>query len=143
MLVEYGYGSSEYPRDMRFAQTRGYALLHARYRRVRKWGRTIRQVRRRRVLRYRVDGRAGVVQRKRWRLCSLLPRIPQWSIANEHPPSLRAIAPDVACADCYDMWYPGGMLLGPGRENRARHVYLTAIKHRESDDWWDAQAVDN
>lgn len=146
ILVADGYGWSEDPRDLRFAQTRGYALVNLSMRGIHESG-----------------GEAGLYDKfgedgydtiewmaeQDW--CngnvgmygSSLPGIPQWLIANEHPPSLRAIAPDVACADCYDMWYPGGMLPGPGREGRARHEYVAAIQHRDFDDWWDAQTVDN
>ena len=146
MLVADGYGWSEDPRDMRFAQTRGYAVLNMSMRGIDE-----------------SEGEAGLYDKfgedgydaiewmadQEW--CngnvgvygSSLPGIPQWLIANEHPPSLRAIAPDVACADCYDMWYPGGMLPGPGREARARHEYLAAIEHRNFDEWWEAQTVDD
>lgn len=63
--------------------------------------------------------------------------INQWLIAKENPPSLKAISPVVACGDCYDyLWYPGGMLPGPGRVARGEPEYSSAIKHRNFDDWW-------
>jgi predicted acyl esterase len=68
--------------------------------------------------------------------------ISQWLAAKELPPSLKAIVPEVACGDCYGaLWYPGGMLPGPGREARklspgAEGEYPTAIAHRNRDDWW-------
>ncbi len=68
--------------------------------------------------------------------------ISQWLTAKEAPPSLRAIVPQVACGDCYGLlWYPGGMLPGPGREARklspgAEAEYATAIQHRNFDAWW-------
>lgn len=68
--------------------------------------------------------------------------IAQWLTAKEAPPSLRAIVPQVACGDCYGMlWFPGGMLPGPGREARrlspgAEQEYPTATAHRNLDAWW-------
>ena len=63
--------------------------------------------------------------------------INQWLIAKENPPSLKAISPVVACGDCYDyLWYPGGMLPGPGRVARGEPEYTSAIEHRDFDDWW-------
>jgi predicted acyl esterase len=73
--------------------------------------------------------------------------ISQWLAAKEAPPSLKAIVPEVACGDCYGvLWYPGGMLPGPGREARklspgAEAEYPTAIAHRNFDDWWKARTV--
>ena len=81
------------------------------------------------------DGRVGMVGP------SLL-GISQWLAAKEAPPGLKAIVPEVACGDCYGLlWYPGGMLPGPGREARklspgAEGEYATAIQHRNLDDWW-------
>ncbi len=68
--------------------------------------------------------------------------ISQWLTAREAPPHLRAIAPQVACGDCYGvLWYPGGMLPGPGREARrelpgVENEYASAIAHRDLDAWW-------
>jgi predicted acyl esterase len=63
--------------------------------------------------------------------------ISQWLTAKELPPSLKAIVPHVACGNCYDaLWYPGGMLPGPGRVARGDPEYTTAIQHRDFDDWW-------
>ena len=73
--------------------------------------------------------------------------ISQWLAAREAPPSLKAIIPEVACGDCYGLlWYPGGMLPGPGREARnqspgAEAEYPTALKHRDFDDWWRARTT--
>jgi predicted acyl esterase len=68
--------------------------------------------------------------------------ISQWLTAKEGPPHLKAIVPDVACGDCYgELWYPGGMRPGPGREARklapgAEAEYATAIQHPNFDSWW-------
>jgi len=63
--------------------------------------------------------------------------INQWLIAKENPPNLKAISPVIACGDCYDyLWYPGGMLPGPGRIARGEPEYTSAIEHRNFDDWW-------
>lgn len=146
LLVADGYGWSEDARDMRFAQTRGYALLNMSMRGIFESGGEAGL-----YDKFGEDGYDAIEWMAEQPWCngnvgiygSSLPGIPQWLIANEHPPSLRAIAPDVACADCYDMWYPGGMAAGPGREDRARHEYLAAIQHRDFDDWWAAQTVDD
>ena len=68
--------------------------------------------------------------------------IAQWLTAKEAPPSLKVIVPQVACGDCYGLlWYPGGMMPGPGRLARkqspgAEAEYETSIQHRNPDDWW-------
>ena len=68
--------------------------------------------------------------------------ISQWLTAKEAPPHLRAIAPEIACGDCYGvLWYPGGMLPGPGREARrmlpgVTTEYDSAVTHRDFDEWW-------
>jgi predicted acyl esterase len=68
--------------------------------------------------------------------------ISQWLAAKEAPPSLKAIVPEVACGDCYGvLWYPGGMLPGPGREARrglraAPNEFPSAVAHRDFDAWW-------
>ena len=86
------------------------------------------------------NGRVGMVG------ASLL-GISQWLTAKEGPPSLKAIVPEVACADCYgQLWYPGGMLPGPGRQARrlvpgATSEYAAAIAHRDDDAWWRARSV--
>ncbi len=73
--------------------------------------------------------------------------IAQWLTAKELPPSLKAIVPEVACGDCYGvLWYPGGMLPGPGREARklapgAGAEYPSAMAHRNFDAWWQARTV--
>lgn len=81
------------------------------------------------------NGRVGMVG------VSLL-GISEWLTAKQAPPSLQAIIPQVACGDCYgELWYPGGMLPGPGREARrlspgAEGEYATAIQHRNFDEYW-------
>ena len=73
--------------------------------------------------------------------------ISQWLAAKEAPPSLQAIVPEVACGDCYGvLWYPGGMLPGPGREARklspgAEAEYPSALEHRDFDAWWRARTT--
>lgn len=68
--------------------------------------------------------------------------ISQWLTAKEGPPHLQAIVPQVACGDCYGLlWYPGGMVPGPGRLARklspgAEAEYTTSIQHRNLDGWW-------
>jgi len=63
--------------------------------------------------------------------------ISQWLAAKENPPHLKAINPHIACGDCYDiLWYPGGMLPGPGRVARGAPEYPSAIEHRNFDEWW-------
>ncbi len=68
--------------------------------------------------------------------------IAQWLTAKEAPPSLKVIVPQVACGDCYGLlWYPAGMMPGPGREARklspgAEAEYETSIQHRDLDGWW-------
>jgi len=68
--------------------------------------------------------------------------ISQWLTAKEAPPSLKVIVPQVACGDCYGLlWYPAGMMPGPGREARklspgAEAEYETSIQHRDLDGWW-------
>ena len=73
--------------------------------------------------------------------------IAQWLTAKEAPPHLKAIVPQVACGDCYGLlWYPGGMLPGPGREARklspgAGAEYPSALEHRNLDNWWRARTT--
>ncbi len=73
--------------------------------------------------------------------------ISQWLAAKEAPPHLKAIVPEVACGDCYgELWYPGGMRPGPGREARklspgAEAEYATAIEHPDFDAWWKARTT--
>ncbi|WP_019120793.1 CocE/NonD family hydrolase [Brevibacillus massiliensis] len=68
--------------------------------------------------------------------------INQWLAAKELPPHLRAIAPEIACTDCYDtLWYPGGMLPGPGRAARGNPEYTSAVQHRNFDRWWRERTV--
>ena len=148
LLVADGYGWSHDPRDQRFAEQDGYAVLNVSYRGI-----------------FQSEGEAGLydhygedgydlvewMAKQPW--CadghvgvygSSLVGIAPWQIAKTLPPHLKAIAPDVACADCYNyLWYPGGTLPGPGREERGDHEYLAAIKHRDRDAWWDKQIVDS
>jgi predicted acyl esterase len=73
---------------------------------------------------------------------SSLRGINQWLLAKELPPSLEAISPIIACADCYEyLWYPGGMLPGPGRVGRGEPEYSSASQHRNFDDWWRERTV--
>lgn len=73
--------------------------------------------------------------------------IAQWLTAKEAPPHLKAIVPQVACGDCYGLlWYPGGMMPGPGREARklspgAGLEYPSALAHRDLDAWWRARTT--
>lgn len=145
ILVADGYGWSFDSRDRRFAEERGYAVLNVSYRGIDE-----------------SEGEAGLydhfgqdgfdlvewMAKQPWcdgnvgAFGSSLPGIPLWLIAREAPPSLKAIAPDVACGDCYEyLWYPGGMAPGPGRESRARHEYVAAIQHRDFNEWWQAQTT--
>ena len=148
ILVFDGYGRSFDPRDRRFAEEQGYAVVNVSTRGI-----------------FKSEGKAGLyddmatdgydtvewMAKQPWcadgnvgAFGSSLPGIPLWQIANTFPPHLKAIAPDVSCADCYNyLWYPGGTLPGPGREDRGDHEYLAAIQHRDRDAWWDKQIVDN
>ena len=68
--------------------------------------------------------------------------ISQWLTAKQAPPHLKAIVPHVACGDCYDfLWYPGGMLPGPGRIARGEPEYTSAVDHRDFDSWWQVRTV--
>src|SRR5688500_9692079 len=63
--------------------------------------------------------------------------ISQMLTAKEAPPSLEAIVPYVACGNCYEyLWYPGGMLPGPGRAARGPVEFGPASAHRSYDDFW-------
>ena len=148
ILVFDGYGRTFDPRDRRFAEEQGYAVVNVSTRGI-----------------FKSEGKAGLyddmandgydtvewMAKQPWcadgnvgAFGSSLPGIPLWQIANALPPHLKAIAPDVACADCYNyLWYPGGTLPGPGREDRGDHEYLAAIQHRDRDAWWDKQIVDD
>ena len=148
ILIFDGYGRTFDPRDRRFAEEQGYAVLNVSTRGI-----------------FKSEGKAGLyddfatdgydtvewMAKQPWcadgnvgAFGSSLPGIPLWQIANTFPPHLKAIAPDVACADCYNyLWYPGGTLPGPGREDRGDHEYLAAIQHRDRDAWWDKQIVDD
>jgi predicted acyl esterase len=148
ILVFDGYGRTFDPRDRRFAEEQGYAVVNVSTRGI-----------------FKSEGKAGLyddmandgydtvewMAKQPWcadgnvgAFGSSLPGIPLWQIANTFPPHLKAIAPDVSCADCYNyLWYPGGTLPGPGREDRGDHEYLAAIQHRDRDAWWDKQIVDD
>ncbi|PSL45794.1 putative CocE/NonD family hydrolase [Salsuginibacillus halophilus] len=66
----------------------------------------------------------------------------QWLTAAEAPPALKAISPEVSCADCYEhLWYPGGMEMGPGRSLFGGYGFQGASKHRTYDDWWENRTV--
>ena len=63
--------------------------------------------------------------------------ISQMLTAKEAPPSLKAIIPYVACGNCYEyLWYPGGMLPGPGRAARPPAEFGIAAAHRSFDAFW-------
>lgn len=63
--------------------------------------------------------------------------ISQMLTAKEAPPSLKAIVPVVGCGNCYEyLWYPGGMLPGPGRVARGPAEYGIAAQHRSYDEFW-------
>jgi predicted acyl esterase len=68
--------------------------------------------------------------------------ISQWLTAKEAPPHLRVVLPDDANSNTYwYLWYPGGMLPGPGRAARqfipgAEAEYPLAIAHRNYDEFW-------
>ncbi|SDI35820.1 X-Pro dipeptidyl-peptidase (S15 family) [Planococcus glaciei] len=67
--------------------------------------------------------------------------ISQWLAAKELPPSLKAISPVVACANCYNaLWHPGGMESGPGRIARG-YEYEVAKDHRNYDEWWQERSI--
>jgi predicted acyl esterase len=147
ILVFDGYGWSFDPRDRRFAEEQGYAVLNVSTRGV-----------------FKSEGVAGLydtfipdgydtvewMAKQPW--CadgnvgvfgSSLPGNAVWQIANARPPHLKAIAPDVACTNCYQtVWHPGGMLLGPGRESRSGHEYESVSKHPDRDAWWEMHIVD-
>lgn len=68
--------------------------------------------------------------------------ITQWLTAKEAPPALVAIAPWDGCIDCYDqLWYPGGMTLGPARRARPAQEVAAALQHRNFDEWWEKRVV--
>lgn len=146
ILVADGYGWSFDARDRRFAEERGYAVANFSYRGIDEsegeaglyeyYGRDGYDMVEWMAAQPWCDGNVGMFG-------SSLPGIPLWQIAREAPPSLKAIAPDVACGNCYEyLWYPGGMLPGPGRESRDRHEYVAAIRHRDYDAWWRAQSAE-
>ncbi|MBB5179267.1 putative acyl esterase [Planomicrobium koreense] len=67
--------------------------------------------------------------------------ITQWLAAKELPPSLKAISPVIACADCYEfLWHPGRMEAGTGRIERTEE-FLAAKIHRDYDSWWQDRTV--
>ncbi len=84
------------------------------------------------------NGRVGMIG------MSLL-GISQWLTAKEAPPALKVIVPVVACGDCYSqLWYPGGMLPGVGREERSKLApteFAAAAAHRDFDDFWRQRSV--
>ncbi len=147
ILVFDGYGWSFDPRDRRFAEEQGYAVLNVSTRGV-----------------FQSEGVSGLydkfipdgydtvewMAKQPW--CadgnvgifgSSLPGNAVWQVANSRPPHLKAIAPDVACSNCYQtVWHPGGTLLGPGRESRAGHEYESVAQHPNRDAWWEMHIVD-
>jgi predicted acyl esterase len=147
ILVFDGYGWSFDPRDRRFAEEQGYAVLNVSTRGV-----------------FKSEGVSGLydkfipdgydtvewMAKQPWcadgnvgMFGSSLPGNGVWQVANARPPHLKAIAPDVACTNCYQtVWHPGGTLLGPGRESRAGHEYESVAKHPDRDAWWEMHIVD-
>ncbi len=147
ILVFDGYGWSFDPRDRRFAEEQGYAVLNVSTRGV-----------------FKSEGVSGLydkfipdgydtvewMARQPWcadgnvgMFGSSLPGNGVWQVANARPPHLKAIAPDVACTNCYQtVWHPGGTLLGPGRESRAGHEYESVAQHPNRDAWWEMHIVD-
>jgi predicted acyl esterase len=147
ILVFDGYGWSFDPRDRRFAEEQGYAVLNVSTRGV-----------------FESEGVSGLydtfipdgydtvewMAKQSWcadgnvgMFGSSLPGNAIWQVANARPPHLKAIAPDVACANCYQtVWHPGGTRLGPGRESRAGHEYEAVAKHPDRDAWWEMHIVD-
>jgi predicted acyl esterase len=147
ILVFDGYGWSFDPRDRRFAEEQGYAVLNVSTRGV-----------------FKSEGVSGLydtfipdgydtvewMAKQPWcadgnvgAFGSSLPGNGIWQVANARPPHLKAIAPDVACTNCYQtVWHPGGTLLGPGRESRAGHEYESVAKHPDRDAWWEMHIVD-
>ena len=147
ILVFDGYGWSFDPRDRRFAEEQGYAVLNVSTRGV-----------------FKSEGVSGLydkfipdgydtvewMAKQPWcadgnvgAFGSSLPGNGIWQVANARPPHLKAIAPDVACTNCYQtVWHPGGTLLGPGRESRAGHEYESVSKHPDRDAWWEMHIVD-
>lgn len=147
ILVFDGYGWSFDPRDRRFAEEQGYAVLNVSTRGV-----------------FKSEGVSGLydtfipdgydtvewMAKQPWcadgnvgAFGSSLPGNAVWQIANARPPHLKAIAPDVACSNCYQtVWHPGGTLMGPGRESRAGHEYESVAKHPDRDAWWEMHIVD-
>ena len=147
ILVFDGYGWSFDPRDRRFAEEQGYAVLNVSTRGV-----------------FQSEGVSGLydkfipdgydtvewMAKQPWcsdgnvgTFGSSLPGNAVWQVANARPPHLKAIAPDVACSNCYQtVWHPGGTLLGPGRESRAGHEYESVSQHPDRDAWWEMHIVD-
>jgi predicted acyl esterase len=69
--------------------------------------------------------------------------ISAWLAASARPPHLAAIAPEIACGDCYwYLWNRGGTIPGAGRAARvppvtATNEYGAAVPHRTYDPWWE------
>lgn len=143
VLDGYGWsplGSTQYHSRLENLAELGYAAMHVSYRGIaesggeeglyNEYGRdgydTVQWMARQKWC----DGNVGIFG-------SSLVGINQWLVAKEAPPNLRAIVPDVACGNCYEyLWYPGGMLPGPGRESRPSAEYDNAIQHRDFNEWW-------
>lgn len=147
ILVFDGYGWSFDPRDRRFAEEQGYAVLNVSTRGIFQ-SEGVPQL----YDTFPADGYDTVEWMAKQPWCadgnvgmfgSSLPGNAIWQVANALPPHLKAIAPDVACANCYQtVWHPGGTLLGPGRESRAGHEFEAVFKHPNRDDWWEMHIVD-
>jgi predicted acyl esterase len=71
--------------------------------------------------------------------------ISAWLPASLRPPHLKALAPQIACGDCYwYLWNRGGTRPGSGRMGRkppatATDEYAAAAPHRTYDAWWEAR----
>jgi predicted acyl esterase len=147
ILIFDGYGWSLDPRDRRFAEEQGYGVLNVSTRGISQsegvpalydtwhedgWD-TVEWMA---DQPWCADGNVGMFG-------SSLPGNANWQVADALPPALKAIAPDVACANCYQtVWHPGGTLLGPGRESRAGHEYEAVAQHPNRDEWWEKHIVD-
>lgn len=147
ILIFDGYGWSFDPRDRRFAEEQGYAVLNVSTRGINQ-SEGVAAL----YDTFQEDGYDTVEWMAKQKWCSdghvgmfgsSLPGNAIWQVAKPLPPHLKAIAPDVACANCYQtVWHPGGTLLGPGRESRAGHEYEAVAKHPDRDEWWEKHIID-
>ncbi|NOU96189.1 CocE/NonD family hydrolase [Paenibacillus sp. LMG 31456] len=148
IVLANGYGHINQPREdglSRYLATHGYAVLHISLRGsgtsggnntlFNKYGEDGYELVEWMAKQPWSDGSVGMVGQS-------LRGISQWQTAKQLPPSLKAISPEIACSDCYDyMWYPGGMLPGPGRAARGEPEYPSATEHPNFDEWWHERSV--